>query len=108
MPLWLSLPTVGSGNSVQKFLETHEEVRSHLGFYDAAIAATRINVPMLMAVACFDPAVAPPCQFSVANALPPSPDHETFILDAGHFEYSGMKEQQAALKAKVRRFFENL
>ena len=29
----------------------------------------RIEVPTLVAVARFDPAVAPPCQFAVANAL---------------------------------------
>jgi cephalosporin-C deacetylase len=73
--------------------------------FDAAIAATRITVPMLVAPALFDPAVAPPCQFAVANALPASKYNEIFILDAGHFDYPGMTEQNFALRQKVRGFF---
>jgi cephalosporin-C deacetylase len=60
---------------------------------------------MLMAVARFDPAVAPPCQFAVANALPKSKFNENFILDAGHFDYAGSAEQGAALRDRVERFF---
>lgn len=105
MPLWLSLPTVGSGQSVQRYLQTHEEARASLAFFDAAVAAARIRVPILAAVARFDPAVAPPCQFSVANALASSKLHRTVILDAGHFDYPGMQEQQALLAEEVERFF---
>ncbi len=105
MPLWLSLPTIGSGHAVQNYRKAHPEVIETLRFFDAATAATRIEIPMLVAVARFDPAVAPPCQFSVANALPLSNDHETFILDAGHFDYPGSEVQHALLTAKVRRFF---
>ena len=76
-----------------------------LRLFDAATAATRIQLPMLLAVARFDPVVAPPCQFSVANARPTSNHHETVILDAGHFDYPGAQEQQAQLSEKVRRFF---
>jgi cephalosporin-C deacetylase len=65
MPLWLTLPTVGSAHSVQTFRKTHRDVLRTLRFFDAATAATRIEIPMLLAVACFDPMVAPPCQFSV-------------------------------------------
>ncbi len=105
MPLWLSLPTTGSGRSVQTYVAKHAEARMTLGYFDSSIAATRISKPMLVAVARFDPVVAPPCQFSVANARPPSNDHETFVLDAGHFDYPGVAEQQALLSAKVRRLF---
>jgi cephalosporin-C deacetylase len=105
MPLWLTLPTVGSGNSVQTYQKTHPDVLTTLRLFDAATAATRIETPMLMAVARFDPAVAPPCQFSVANALSPSSHHETVILDAGHFDYPGSEEQHARLTEKVREFF---
>jgi cephalosporin-C deacetylase len=62
-------------------------------------------VPMLMAVARFDPVVAPPCQFSIANALPTSNRHEVVILDAGHFDYPGEAEQHARLTEQVGRFF---
>ncbi|TXH99311.1 MAG: acetylxylan esterase, partial [Rhizobium sp.] len=69
-------------------------------------AARRITMPMLVAPALFDPAVAPPCQFSVANAL--QKFNENFILDAGHFDYAGSVEQNALLHDKVGRFFKVL
>jgi cephalosporin-C deacetylase len=105
MPVWLSLPTLGSGHSVQTYAKTHGHVLKTLSLFDAATAATRIQVPMLVAVALFDPAVAPPCQFSLANALGTSKLHETVILDAGHFDYPGHEAQHARLIEKVRRFF---
>jgi cephalosporin-C deacetylase len=105
MPLWLTLPTVGSGHAVQNYQRTHKDVLKTLRLFDAATAATRIQIPMLLAVARFDPVVPPPCQFSVANARPTSNHHETVILDAGHFDYPGAQEQQAQLSEKVRRFF---
>ena len=100
MPLWLTLPTVGSAPFRAKLSQAHGDVLETLSLFDAATAATRIAVPMLMAVARFDPAVAPPCQFSVANALSTSNLHETVILDAGHFEYSGMRAQHTLLQRK--------
>ena len=105
MPIWLTLPTVGSAHAVQVYQKTHKEVLKTLSLFDAATAATRIDRPTLLAVARFDPAVAPPCQFSVANALPTSNCHETVILDAGHFDYPGGEEQHALLSEKVERFF---
>ena len=105
MPVWLSLPTVGSGASVQAYRKTHPEVREMLRLFDSATAATRIEIQMLFAVARFDPAVAPPCQFSVANAASGARHHETFTLDAGHFDYPGMTEQQALLSERVRHLF---
>ena len=105
MPLWLTLPTVGSAHSVQNYRKTHKDVLETLRLFDAATAASRIEIPMLIAVARFDPAVAPPCQFSVVNALPTSNHHETVILDAGHFDYPGMEEQHTLLTEKVGRFF---
>jgi cephalosporin-C deacetylase len=105
MPIWLTLPTVGSGRSVQNHQKTHGDLSRTLSLFDAATAATRIDRPMLVAVARFDPAVAPPCQFSVANALPASKHHETVILDAGHFDYPGREEQHALLSARIGRFF---
>jgi cephalosporin-C deacetylase len=106
MPLWLTLHTLGSGASVQIYQKTHPDVLETLRLFDSASTATRIQVPMLMAVARFDPAVAPPCQFSVANGLPTSIDHETVILDAGHCDYPGGETQNALHLDKVRRFFQ--
>jgi len=106
MPLWLSLPTTGSGHAVQNYRKLHADVLQTLSRYDAAAAAARIEIPMLVAVARFDPVVAPPCQFSVANALQDSHIHETFVLDAGHFDYPDMAAQHMLLTEQVRRFFE--
>lgn len=105
MALWLTLPSLGSASGAQRYRQAHPEAIDTLRFYDAATAATLIEQPMLVAVARFDPAVAPPCQFSVANARPPSDHHETFVLDAGHFDYPGMSEQHAALSGRIRRLF---
>ena len=105
MPLWTTLPTTGSGNAVQHYLKTHPEIRPTLDLFDAAVAMTRIEIPTLLAVARFDPAVAPPCQFSIANARPDTNEHETFILDAGHFDYPGEQAQHALLANQVRQFF---
>ncbi|KQS72480.1 deacetylase [Rhizobium sp. Leaf371] len=104
-PLWLTLPTIGSANAVQAYSHTHPEVTETLRLFDAATAAKRIAVPILCAVARFDPAVAPPCQFSVANALPTKNYNEIFILDAGHFDYPGQQAQASALMAKVGTLF---
>ncbi|MFB2564297.1 acetylxylan esterase [Rhizobium sp. IMFF44] len=104
--LWVTLPTVGSAQSVQAYQEKHGSVLETLRFFDAAIAASRIAVPMLVAPALFDPAVAPPCQFSVANAL--QKFNEIFILDAGHFDYTGSEQQNAILRDKVGQFFKVL
>ncbi|MBB2698223.1 acetylxylan esterase [Rhizobium phaseoli] len=102
-PLRLKLPSVGSAEGVQEYRAKHRDVLSTLSFYDAATAARRIKVPMLTAVARFDPAVAPPCQFAVANAIPKF--NEIFILDAGHFDYPGSAAQEAALRDKIGQLF---
>lgn len=105
MPLWLTLPTTGSGNAVQRYSRAHPDTVETLALFDAATVASRIEKPMLVAVARFDPVVAPPCQFSIANALMTSDRHETVILDAGHFDYAGSGEQHALLSEKMRQFF---
>lgn len=104
-PLWLTLPTTGSANAVQEHAAAHPGVLETLGLFDAAVAASRIAVPMLVAPALFDPAVAPPCQFAVANAVPPGRFNEIFILDAGHFEYPGQDIQDSIHRKKTGRFF---
>ena len=105
MPLWLTLPSIGSAASVHGYCAAHPGVADTLRLFDAATAATRIAVPMLVAVARFDPVVAPPCQFSVANALPTSNRHATVILDAGHVDYPGQEEEHALLSQEFRLFF---
>jgi cephalosporin-C deacetylase len=102
-PLWLTLPTTGSAASVQVYQKRHPHVLENLRLFDAATAAARITVPMLVAPALFDPAVAPPCQFAIANAL--TRFNENFILDAGHFEYDGQQAQRLQLRDRIEAFF---
>lgn len=104
-PLSLKLPTTGSAHALQLYSRTHPEVLETLRLFDAATAATRIRIPMLVAPALFDPAVPPPCQFAVANALPAEEFNEIFILDAGHFEYARGAMQNAELREKIGQFF---
>lgn len=106
MKLWLTLPSVGSAHAVQLHAARHAQVRETLALFDAATAASRIVRPMLVAAARFDPAVAPPCQFSIANALPSGGESEVVVLDAGHFAYDCMQAQQDRLAAGMGRFFE--
>ena len=106
MPWWLAMPSVGSAHAVQLYAKSHGEVRETLALFDAASAASRIARPTLVAAARFDPAVAPPCQFSVANALASDDGSELVVLDAGHFEYRGMQAQKNRLAARASRFFE--
>jgi cephalosporin-C deacetylase len=102
-PLWLTLPTTGSAQSAQVYQKRHPNIIENLRLFDAASAAARITVPMLVAPALFDPAVAPPCQFAVANAL--TKFNENFILDAGHFDYAGEAAQKKLLRDKIEGFF---
>ncbi|MCA1789780.1 MAG: hypothetical protein LC667_07960 [Thioalkalivibrio sp.] len=58
---------------------------------------------MHIAAALFDPAVAPPGQFAVYNAI--TGDKRLFVLDAGHFDYPGRTRQEQDLLAQLRTFF---
>lgn len=102
-PLRLALPTSGSADSVQRFEREHGHVLETLAFYDAAVAARHIDQPMHLALARFDPSVAPPGQFAVHNGL--RGDKRLFVLDAGHFDYPGRAEQERQLLSELTEFF---
>ncbi|MCX4660323.1 acetylxylan esterase [Streptomyces uncialis] len=102
-PLRLTLPCVGSGEAVRAHRAGHPGVTEVLRWYDAATAATRLRTPTLVAPALFDPAVPPPGQFAVYNAL--AGPRELHVLTAGHFEHPGTRSEYAALDAARRRFF---
>lgn len=103
-PLRLTQPCVGSGESVRLYHQEHPEVEGVLRYFDAATAALRVQVPVLVAAALFDPAVPPPGQFSVYNALPGP--KELFVLSAGHFEYPDAAREDALLREALQRFFD--
>ncbi len=101
--LRLSLPTIGSGEAVQRYRQQCGHIPETLRYYDAAVAARFTTVPVHVAAALFDPVVAPPGQFAVYNALPD--EKRLFVLDAGHFDYPRRVEQQRMLLAELEQFF---
>ena len=105
--LRLRLASNGSAGSVQQYYLTHKkQVLKVLRYYDAALAAKRINIPMHCACAKFDPCVAPPGQFAIYNAL--STEKQLFILDAGHHDYPNQAQQDNELLAQLDAFFSSL
>ena len=82
-PLRLQLPSTGSGEFVRIYHRRHPEVVDVLAYFDSATAARFIKIPVFVAGALFDPAVAPPGQFAVYNAL--GGPKELFIRQTGHF-----------------------
>lgn len=102
-PLRLALPSIGSAAAVQRCVGTQSRIGDTLAYYDAAVAARSIRQPMHVAAARFDPAVAPPGQFAVYNAIPG--DKRLFVLDAGHFDYPGRARQTQDLLAELWAFF---
>ncbi|MFF6905912.1 acetylxylan esterase [Streptomyces sp. NPDC012389] len=102
-PLRLTLPCTGSGEAVRAYHREHPEVADVLRYFDAATAATRLELPTLVAAALFDPAVPPPGQFAVYNAL--AGERELQVLSAGHFPYRGMVAEAAELDAGRTAFF---
>jgi cephalosporin-C deacetylase len=91
---------------VQRYQQQHGNVLATLQYYDAASAATFIRQPMHVAAALFDPAVAPPGQFAIYNAL--SGEKSLFTLDAGHFAYPQQAAQEQALQGELEEFFSRL
>ncbi|MEV0782325.1 acetylxylan esterase [Streptomyces sp. NPDC050423] len=102
-PLRLTLPCVGSGESVRGYEREHPGVTEVLRYFDAATAAGFLELPTLVAAALFDPSVPPPGQFAVYNAL--AGERELLVLNAGHFEHAGSVAETAGLAAERRRFF---
>ena len=102
-PIRLQSECQGSGESVRRYYKSHPEVVNVLSYYDAAIAASFIKIPMLVAPALFDPAVPPPGQFAVCNSL--AGEKSYFIYKAGHFEYSESIQEESMLIRHQKKFF---
>lgn len=101
-PLRLQMPCVGSGEAVRRYARTHPEVAGLLAYFDASVAATHLHIPTLAVPACFDPAVPPPGQFAVANAL--AGPHEVHVRATGHFDYPGLSRENLAERDAMVRF----
>ncbi len=106
-PLRLKLPTLGSADSQQQFYHQHKEHNpENLAYYDAAIAAKRIQQPLHCACAVFDPFVAPPGQFAIHNAQ--LNNRQLMILEAGHHNYKNQLSQGRQLLKELKTFFSKL
>ncbi len=101
-PIRLQCQCGGSGEAVRQLHALRPEISAVLGYFDAATAAKRIRHPVLVAPALFDPAVPPPGQFAVANAIP---SKERFVLQGGHFQYPDEAKEYLALDQRTREWF---
>lgn len=103
-PLRLRLPSNGSAHSVQQYYRHHKKATlAVLRYFDAAIAAKRITMPMHCACAQFDPCVTPPGQFAIYNAIPGT--KHLFTLAAGHSNYPNQAQQEHELIEELKVFF---
>ncbi len=106
-PLRLTLKTTGSGAAVRAAHRRNPVVVERtLSYFDAAVAARWIGVPVHFACALFDPMVAPPGQFAIHNAV--LTEKELFVLQAGHFSYPDQAKEDGALLQEVHHFFSTM
>ncbi len=102
--LRLRLQTNGSAHSVQQYYLSHKKQTIQvLRYFDAAIAAKRIKMPVHFACAKFDPCVAPPGQFAICNAV--SSEKQLYVLEAGHDDYPNKTQQDVELMRQLEEFF---
>ncbi len=99
-PLRLSMQCNGSGESVRWYAQAHPEVIEVLKYFDSATAAGFINIPTLVGAARFDPAVPPPGQFAVFNAL--AGEKKLFVRTASHFDCPEKVVEDGQFSAAVR------
>lgn len=103
-PLRVTLECLGSGAAVRERYQHDPRVLDVLAYFDAATAARHVRIPVHASPALFDPAVPPPGQFAVVNALagPVSVDVST----AGHFEdYPEYEQEMRTLDRATKEFF---
>ena len=81
-PMRVTMRCTGSGEAVRQIYETKPGIMDVLQYFDAATAAHHITIPVFVAAALSDPAVPPPGQFAVYNAIR-SPK-ELFVRLTGH------------------------
>lgn len=99
-PLRLTLPCGGSGEAVRRHHRRHPEVVGALAYFDAATAARFVRIPTFVAAALSDPAVPPPGQFAVYNAL--AGEKALFVRQTGH---PNTEEDDARLWAQLDGWF---
>jgi len=101
-PVRLSRPCTGSGEAVRQHLVQHPEHRPMLDYFDAAIAAGSITIPVHVEAAQMDPAVDPRGQFAVYHALAGA--KRLAVYTAGHADFDGSAREGVAVEAQVQAF----
>ncbi len=102
-PLRLTMDCVGSGAALRLYQRRTGKALATLRYFDAAVAAQYLRIPLHVAAARFDPAVPPPGQFAIYNAAPAP--KQLLVLQAGHFDYADMAAQQERLHDELEQFF---
>lgn len=103
-PLRLTMRCNGSGEAIRQLHHNGRDLMPVLQYFDAAVAARFMDKPTLVGCARFDPAVPPPGQFSVYNAIPCT--KKLVSRAGGHWEYPQLAREVAVLHRQVRQWFE--
>lgn len=102
-PARLRTPCTGSGESVRLLAERDPGVMDVVRYFDAATAAARAQVPVLVAAARIDPAVPPVGQHAVYEAL--AGPKVLLDLTAGHLEFDGVEREERTVHAATLGWF---
>jgi cephalosporin-C deacetylase len=102
-PLRVTLPCAGSGASVRSYHRRNPDVLQVLQYFDSSLAAGHIRMPVYVAAALFDPAVPPPGQFAVYNALPE--EKRLFVRRAAHFDCPEQREDDNRIFQELSEWF---
>lgn len=102
-PLRLTMDCVGSGAALRSYQRRTGKALDTLRYFDAALTAKYLHIPLHVAAALFDPAVPPPGQFAIYNAAPQP--KQLLVLQAGHFDYAEMLAEQERLRTELEQFF---
>ena len=103
--LRLKYQTYGSGESLREFFKDKPDMLLNtLKYYDAALAARFITVPVHCACALDDPVVAPPGQFAIYNSIREDL-RQLFVLNYGHQDYPDRKKDELKLLEYLKNFF---
>ncbi|HRF42670.1 MAG TPA: acetylxylan esterase [Candidatus Competibacteraceae bacterium] len=102
-PLRMNCPCAGSGEAIRMYQRRTGQALATLRYFDAAVAARHLQIPVHVAAARFDPAVPPPGQFAIYNAL--AGHRELFVLQTGHFDHQERAAEEMRLQDALAYFF---
>jgi cephalosporin-C deacetylase len=103
-PLRLTMQCYGSGEAVRRLYASNPGIYETLKYADSATASLFTTTPTLVAAALFDPAVPPPGQFAVHNAL--RCEKQLFVREASHFDWPGVAAENERLGKILDKWFE--